>query len=186
MTATSKDDSPDSGFRLPLRKRSDLDEYGKKVYDLISGPGSRVLVGVRGPSGIRLYTPKLAELEHVLNQYLRYETGLSGPIRELAVLVVAREMDSQFEWDSHAPQALKEGLPQEIIDVVKYRRGVEGLPEKEAIVIQLGRQIFGKKKVDAETFARALKIFGLEQLVGVAALIGYYSSTAVLLAVFHE
>lgn len=184
MKAIPKDSNPGPGSRLPLLKRSDLDDYGEKVYDLMFGPGGRVLAGPEGPSGIRLYSPKVAELQYTLNQYLRYESGLSGPIRELAILVTAREMDSQFEWTTHEPQGLKDGLPQEIIDVVKYRRGVEGLPETEAVVIQLGRQIFGKKKVDADTFARALKIFGPRQLVEVVTLMGYYSSTAALIAAF--
>ena len=180
----AKDVDPNSGFRLPLLKREDLDEYGKKVLDKILGPGSRLQVGLRGPSGIRLYSPRVAETEHEGNQYLRYHSGLSGAIRELAILTTARELDSPFEWAAHEPQGLKDGLPQSVIDVVKYRKGVEGLPETEAVVIQLGRQIFGKKKVDAETFARALKIFGPKNLVDLVVLMGYYSSVSALLITF--
>ena len=178
------DVNQDSGSRLPLLKREDIDDYGKKVYDQMFGPGGRLLAGLRGPSGIRLYSPKVAELEYTLNQYLRYQSGLSGPIRELAILVTAREMDNQFEWTAHEPQGLKDGLPQAMIDIVKYRRGVEGLPETEAVVIQLGRQIFGNKKVDSDIFARALKIFAPRQLVEIVTLMGYYSSTAALLTAF--
>ena len=184
MTEIPKDVDPNSGFRLPLLKREDMDEYGKKVFDKILGPESRSLAGARGPHGIRLYSPKLAEMQYEVNQYLRYHTGLSGPIRELAILTTAREMDSPFEWAAHEPQGLKEGLPQSIIDAVKYRKGVEGFPETEALVILLGRQIFGKKKVDSDTFARALKIFGPKQLVDLVSLMGHYSSTAALLTVF--
>ncbi len=179
-----KDVNPDSGFRLPLPKREDLDDYGKKVYDQMFGPGGRTLVGIRGPSGIRMYSPKVAELQSALNQYLRYGSGLSAPIRELAILVTAREMDNQFEWAAHEQRGLKDGLPQGIIDVVKYRRRVQGLPETEAVVIKLGRQIFGKKKVDSDIFARALKIFGTKHLVELVSLMGYYSSVGVLLTAF--
>ncbi len=179
-----KDVDPNSGFRLPLLKKEDLDEYGKKVFDKMLGPGGHLLVGQRGPTGIRLYSPKLAEMHHEQSQYLRYHSGLSGPVRELAILTTAREMDSPFEWAAHEPQGLKEGLPQSIIDVVKYRKGVEGLPETEAVVIQLGRQIFGKKKVDSDTFARALKIFGPKHLVDLVGLMGSYSATAALLTAF--
>lgn len=179
-----KDVYPESGFRLPLPKRDDFDDYGKKVYDKRVGPGARSLRGLRGPSGIRLYSPKMAELSTVLSQYLRFETAFSGQIRELAILVTAREMDNQFEWAAHEPEALKEGLPKEIIEVVKHRKSVEGLPEKEAVIIQFGRQMFGKKKVDSETFARALKIFGPKDLVDLVSLMTNYSSTASLLDAF--
>ena len=175
---------PESGFRLPLPKRDDFDDYGKKVYDKMLGPGSNLLRGLRGPFGIRMYSPKLAEYSKMLIQYLRFESGFNGRIRELVILVTAREMNSQFEWAAHEPEGLKEGLPQEIIDVVKYRKSVGGLPETDAVIIQFGRQMFGQKKVNSETFARALKIFGPKQLVDLVSLMTHYSSTAALLDAF--
>lgn len=184
MKDLPKDINPDSGFRLPLLNREDLDDDGVKAYEKIFGPGGRSLAGQRGPSGIRMYSPKVAELEYTLNQYLRYESGLSGPIRELTILVTAREMDNQFEWTAHEPQGLKDGLSQATIDVVKFRMGVAGLPETEAVIIQLGRQIFTKKKVDSDVFALALEIFGPKQLVELVTLMGFYSSTAALLTAF--
>ena len=179
-----KDVYPESGLRLPLPKRDDMDDYGKKVYDKIVGPGGRTLVGLRGPSGIRLHSPKLAELANALNQYQRYDSGINGRIRELAILVTAREMGSQFEWTAHEPVALKEGLQQEIINVVKYRKSVAELPETEAVIIQLGREMFGQRKVNSETFARALKIFGPKELVDLVGLMASYSSTAAELCAF--
>jgi 4-carboxymuconolactone decarboxylase len=100
-------------------------------------------------------------------------------MRELAILVTAREMDSQFEWTAHEPVAIKEGLSQEIIDVVKYRRDVAELPETEAVIIQFGREMFRNKRVSSETFACALKIFGPKRLVDLVALMANYSATAV-------
>lgn len=179
-----KDVYAESGFRLPLPKRDDLDEYGKKVFDKMAGRGERSLRGLRGPTGIRMYSPKLAELSNALSQYLRFDAGFSGRIRELAILVTAREMDNQFEWAAHEPEALKEGLPKETVEVVKYRKGVEGLPETDAVIIQFGRQLFGQKKVNSETFARALKIFGSKRLVDLVSLMTNYSSTAALLDAF--
>ena len=119
-----------------------------------------------------------------MSQYLRYQSGLSGTVRELAILITAREMNSPFEWAAHEQQGLKEGLSPSVIDVVRYRKGLDGLPETEAVVIQLGRQIFGKNKVDSETFAHALKIFGPKHMVDLVTLMGYYSSVAALLCAF--
>jgi hypothetical protein len=74
VTAFPKDVYPDSGFRLPLLKRDDLDDDGKKMYDLAVNPNSRTIAGLQGPAGIQLYSPKLASLERELNQYLRAST----------------------------------------------------------------------------------------------------------------
>jgi 4-carboxymuconolactone decarboxylase len=183
-SAVPKDVYPDSGFRLPLLKREALDDQGKKLYDQASSQDGRNIVGLRGPTGIRLYSPKVGELQVELNQYLRFEAGIPGPMRELAILVTARETNSQFEWAAHQPVALREGLGQAAIDVVKYRKSTAGLPEAEAVVIQLGRQIFGDKKVSPDIFARALKVFGDRGLVNLVSLMGGYSSTAALLTTF--
>jgi 4-carboxymuconolactone decarboxylase len=182
--ALPKDVYPDSMFRLPLAKREDLDDRGKKIYDNIVSPNNPTIAGLRGPAGILLSDPKLAELETALNQFLRYGSGLSGRFRELAILVTAREAHSQFEWAAHEPQAIQEGLDQKTIAIVRDGRSTKGLPEMDAVVIELGRQMFGQKIVDSETYASALKLFGPRGLVDLVALMGNYYGTAALLSTF--
>ena len=116
-----------------------------------------------------------------VNQYLRYETTLDRRLTELAILVTARELDQQFEWTAHEPAALKEGLEPAIVDVVKHRKPVDGLGEKEAVIVSFGREVFRERKVRAETFARAVDLFGTRGVVDLAALMGNYASTAVIL-----
>jgi len=179
-----KDVYPESGFRLPLPKRADLDERGKEMYDQIAGPSHRVIAGLQGPLGILLYDPELAELSFALNQFLRFRAGIPGRVRELAILVAARESRSQFEWGAHEPEALREGIDPKTIDIVRYGRSGEELPERDSVVIELGRQMFGQQKVDSDTFARALKLFGPRGLVNLVSLMGNYYGTAALLATF--
>jgi hypothetical protein len=129
---------PRSGMRLPLPSREDLDEAGKKAYDRGMTPGATI-AGLQGPAGIQLYSPKTAAASSGLNRYLRFEAGFTPHVREVAILITAREMDSQFEWVAHEPEALKEGVPQKVIDVIKYRRSTDGLDETDALIIELGR-----------------------------------------------
>jgi 4-carboxymuconolactone decarboxylase len=183
-TATMPADiDPHSGFRLPLPKREDLDEAGKKIYDDASRPGAS-LVGLQGPSGIRLYSTKTAPWLTSLNRHLRFEAGIAPRIREIAILVTAREMDSQFEWVAHEPEALKVGVPQQTVDAIKYRRATSGLDERDALVIALGRQLWREHKVDSATFANAKVLFGPHQLVDIVLLMGNYAGTAALLTAF--
>ena len=116
-----------------------------------------------------------------VNQYLRYETALEQRLTELAILVTARELDNQFEWTAHEPVALKEELDPEIIDVVKHRRPISGLGTKEALIISLGRKLFRERKVDSETFAHALEVFGPRGIVELASVMGNYAGTAIML-----
>jgi 4-carboxymuconolactone decarboxylase len=177
---------PESLSRLPLLKREELDDDGRRYYDAVTGPQSRTLVGLRGPSGIWLHSPKLAMHLRGANQYLRYGTALGRRLTELAILVTARELDHQFEWTAHEPVALKEGLEPEIIDVVKYRKPIAGLGEQEAAIIGLGREVFRDRKVRPETFARAVVLFGRPGVLDLAALMGDYAMTAIILTTFDQ
>jgi 4-carboxymuconolactone decarboxylase len=177
---------PESLSRLPLRRREDMDEQGRRFYDAVAGPQSRTLVGLRGPSGIWLHSPVLGERMRTVNQYLRFETALGRRLTELAILVTAREMDSQFEWTAHEPAALADGLSQEIIDVVKHGKPAAGLGPEESAIVALGREAFREGKVSSATFARAVALFGEEGVVNLAALMGNYAATALMFAVVDQ
>ena len=179
-TQMPSDIDPRSGMRLPLPNREDLDEAGKRAYDRGTTPGATI-AGLQGPAGIQLYSPKTAAAASGLNRYLRFEAGFTAHVREVAILITAREMDSQFEWVAHEPEALKEGVPQKVIDVIKYRRSTEGLDETHALIIELGRQLWRDHKVKSETFAKLKAIFGPNRLIELVMLMGNYAGTAALL-----
>jgi hypothetical protein len=63
-----------SGFRLPLPKREDLDENGRKTYDRGTTPGATI-AGLQGPSGIQLYSTKTAPFHIALNTYCAVRPG---------------------------------------------------------------------------------------------------------------
>jgi 4-carboxymuconolactone decarboxylase len=174
------DIDPQSGFRLPLPKREDLDEAGKAHYDRATVPGASI-AGLQGPTGVGLYSPKASAHARALNRYLRFEAGFAPRIREIAILTTAREMDSQFEWSAHEPEALKEGVEPRVIDLIKHRLSIAGLDETDATVIELGRQIFRDHKVTPETFAKVKTLFGPNKLVELVMLMGNYAGTAALL-----
>jgi 4-carboxymuconolactone decarboxylase len=174
------DIDPRSGMRLPLPNREDLDDAGKKAYDRGMTPGATI-AGLQGPAGIQLYSPKTAAACSGLNRYLRFEAGFTPHVREVAILITAREMDSQFEWVAHEPEALKEGVPQNVIDVIKYRRSTDGLDETDALIIELGRGLWRDHKVKSETFKKLQSLFGSTRLVELVMLMGNYAATAALL-----
>lgn len=175
----------DSGCRLPAIKRDDLDEQGRKLYDsLVGRTGETSIAGLRGPGGLNLYSPQAAEHLIGLSQYLRYKSGMSARVREMAILVTARELDHQFEWTAHEPIALKEGVPAEVIEIIKSRKTTENLSTMDATIIELGRQIFGERKVTSAVFACARKLFGDRGLVELVMLMGNYSAVAALLTAF--
>jgi 4-carboxymuconolactone decarboxylase len=186
MGALPEDVYPESLSRLPLLRREEMDEAGQRLYDEVVSPRSRTLAGLQGPSGIWLHSPRLGAFTRAANQYLRYETDLGRRLTELAILVTARELDSQFEWTAHEPAALRDGLDQEIIDVVKHGKPLEGLRPKEALIIGFGRELFREKHVRSGTYAQAVEAFGRQGVLDLVALMANYASTALIFRVVDQ
>lgn len=186
MTTMPNDIYPESGCRLPLPERETLDDSGKKIYDQVIGPAIKTGADLRGPAGILLHSPRVAQYHVGQFHYLTFESGLSDQVRELAILVIARELDSRYEWAAHESLAFKAGVPEDIVELIKHRRSLDGLPETESIVIQLGREIVEKRKASSGTYAQALKIFGKKGLVDLVALMAHYAATAVILSAFDK
>ena len=118
-----KDVFPDSRNRLPLIKREDLDERGRKAYDdaAASNSGSGVPQGV---AAIRL---------HGSGVDVRWASPLGRRLTELAIVTTARERDQPYEWSLHEMEAVAVGLDPAVIDVVRYRKPLTGVGEKEAV-----------------------------------------------------
>lgn len=178
------DIDPQSGCRLPSPNRDELGPEGRRIYDSLADPSGGTLRGLRGPGGIMLHSEELARRARPVNQYLRNESGIEPSLRELAILATARELDSQFEWAAHEMEALRVGVPANVIDAIKHRRPLDTIDPDDAVVIALAREIFTARRVASDTFARALARLGRKRLVELVALMGNYAATAALLTAF--
>ena len=115
------------------------------------------------------------------------EASVGRPLMGLAILVTAREHDQQYDWTLNELAARKDGLDPAVIDVVRNRKAVTGLGEKEATLIEFGRELFGKHHVSAETYARAVKVFGQRDLSDfVVGLMARHASDAGMLTAFDQ
>jgi 4-carboxymuconolactone decarboxylase len=178
------DIDPQSGCRLPLPRREELGPEGRAIYDSLADPNGGTIRGLRGPGGIQLHSEELARRSRPVNHYLRHESGLGARLRELAILATARELDGQFEWAAHEEEALRAGVPADVIETIKHRRDLATIDPADAVVVALAREIFTARKVGSATFARALALFGRKKLVELVALMGNYAATAALLTAF--
>ena len=104
----------------------------------------------------------------------------------LAVLVTAREYDSQYQWTMNELAARPDGLETSIIDIVRYRTAVTDIAAEEAAVIEFGRELFGQHWVSPQTYARALEIFGERDLVDFVDLMAQHASETTLLTAFDQ
>ena len=175
---------PETGCRLPPLRRDDLDARGRAAYDRQLDPALGSIVGLRGPTGIRLHSPAIAENAQAMVRFFRTETLLDAQTREIAIITTARAHDSQFEWAAHAPLAAKVGVGDATIDAVRHNRPLDGLPARDALIISLGRELFGARKLSQDLYEQALAHFGERGLVELITLMTMYAGTASLLAAF--
>jgi 4-carboxymuconolactone decarboxylase len=173
---------PESLSRLPPMQRESLDAEGQRIWDTIAGGRGMPRTG---PAPVSMYSPGAAAPIQALNQYLR--KTVAGPrYFELAALLAAREFDQQYEWSGHEPAAIRAGLEQSVIDVVKFNKDVAGLPEKDATVIRLGRALFRDHKVSSELWAKTVEFFGRQGAVEIVATMGDYVMAGFMLTAVDQ
>ncbi len=180
----------DSWARLPAVQRSQLDAEAARVYDMFTSPGGGYEDGLRGPLGMWMYSPEMAEGAWMLRQRVRYGTDKDQRLTELTIIATARELSNQYEYSAHEPLGRVAGLEQEIMDFVKFRRPmseadeVPGMGEVEKLIVQFTRELVSTPKVSQETFARAVRLLGQEGVMDLTGLIGYYNFVAMTLKAF--
>lgn len=176
--------------RLPQVRREDLDAIGQNAFDTYVRPGTGYDTGLRGPIGMWMHSPVLAEALFDVRQRMRYGSAKGQRLTELTIITTAREIDNQYVYTSHEPAARRNGLEQEIIDIVRFREpldgsiAVDGLGEVERVIIQFTRELINEDKVSSETFARAVDVFGNEGVMDLTGLIAYYHFTALTIKAF--
>ena len=166
------DINPVTLSRLPPVTPEDLDEEGRRLLaarpDAKPGPG---------PTHITNYSPR--------ERSLGIPSGEGSPVGarffQLAVLIVAREINQQYEWTAHEPAGRRQGLEQSVIDVVKHRRSVAGLSEKDAAFITFGRTLLREHKVSSTMWADMVRLFGRQQTVQLMTIMGDYLRVGIML-----
>jgi 4-carboxymuconolactone decarboxylase len=179
--ALPADIDPQSFSRLPLLTRDDMkDEDGKRIYDMLAG-GPGKTVGATGPVAISLYSPKVAEAIQMLNQYLRFHGILKARDFEVAILVVAREFDQQYEWSGHEMGARSAKVPQPVIDAIRFNKDATGFSDQDTLLITFTRQLLHQHRLDSDLYAKAVAVFGKQGTLELATIIGDYAMAAMML-----
>jgi len=151
--------------RLPPVTAEDLDEEGRQLLakNPVTNPGP-------GPTHVTSYSPN--------GRTLGVPTGTNSPVGarnfQLAVLIMAREIDQQYEWTAHEPAGVRQGLEQSVIDVVKYNRDVAGLSDKDATLITFGRTLYRQHRVSSELWQKMVGHFGRQHTVQLMMIMGDY------------
>ncbi len=162
--------------RTPIVTRESVPERERQAFDTFVA--NRGEVPTTGPGSVMLNAPEVAQRALGLALYLRTDTSLSPRIRELAMLLAARENDCQFIWNAHAPAARRAGLRDEIVDALRDRMELPGPAEDEIAVVNYGREFFRTRRVSQEAFDAVAAQFGVNGATELTTLMGCYAMLA--------
>jgi 4-carboxymuconolactone decarboxylase len=130
-----------------------------------------------GPFVPLLRSPELMTRLQRVGEYLRFESGLPAHLRELAILLIARRWDQDFEWGHHVPLARAAGLAEPVIAAVSRDAEPVG-PEDVRAVWHLLSELLDTREVLDQTYQRARDVLGESGIVEIVATAGYYTTLA--------
>ena len=152
------------------------------VFDKIrSGPRGLV----EGPLRVWVASPEFAEHAQALGAFCRYGTRLPPRLSELAILVVGAYWRSGFEWHVHAPIALKAGVHPDAVAAIREGREPKLAEADERAAYRFARELLETRTVSADTYEAAIETFGLEAVVELVGILGYYTLISMTINAFH-
>ncbi len=147
----------------------------------------RVMAGPRGaligPFRPLLHSPELMDRVQQVGEHIRWGSEIPGDLREMAILMVARRWDQEFEWRYHLPIAHNCGLSRDITDQLGRGERPQDLTPMRDAAWRLVDEVLCSGSARPVTIGTALDILGTRQVVELISTIGYYTTLAYVMNV---
>lgn len=159
----------------PLTAKADLPPEHADVADAVV----KVFGHIRGPFSMLLHSPKLAEQLLPLVTFVREKSLVEPNLRFAGILTAARENESAYVWAAQVEQARKNGIREELIDLIRAKGDPAKLPAGEREVVAYVRQLVRTKRIDEAAFdalKNAHSAQWLVELTGIVSFFGFVST----------
>jgi 4-carboxymuconolactone decarboxylase len=169
--------------RVPeITRREEVAEDQRQHYDAIMASRDRI----GAPYNFLLHVPDLADRTAHLIGYALFASQVPRDIQELAVCVVAGEMDCLFEWAAHAKQAREAGVREEALEAIARWSAPAGLTAEEAEIVRYVHELLrSPHRITPETFEALKARLGVTRVVELTGIIGAYVGLACSLNAFE-
>jgi 4-carboxymuconolactone decarboxylase len=134
-----------------------------------------------GPFVALLASPELLTKVSALGEYLRYRSALPPRLSEFTILVTAAHWRQPYEWDLHAPIALKAGVTQATLEALTAGERPPALAEDEAALYDFCRAVHERTQPGNALRARAVQAVGEQGVIDAIGICGYYALLAMVL-----
>jgi len=132
-----------------------------------------------------LHSPKLAERVLPLVTFFRDESVVDAKLRSIAILSAVREREAAYVWAAQVGAARRNGLREEVIDVLRAKGDPAKLPEEERDIVTYVRQLMRTNRVDQAVFDALQKRHGTQWLVELTAAANYFALLSAVVNAFE-
>lgn len=140
------------------------------------------------PAPLKLFR-MVAHAETAYGPWLQYggalltQLELDPLLRELAILQVARQVGSEYEWVQHDPIARAVGATAEQVDAIHSGRDDDpSFDSDQSLVLRVTRTTVTEGSASEEQVAELEQRLGARQVVELLLVIGNYTAIAMLIA----
>jgi 4-carboxymuconolactone decarboxylase len=168
-----------------LHYREMTDEQRTLLYNVVNSARAVTNATGNGPFNLLLRSPQVGELSQQLGNAIRFSSGLSGRLRELATLMAGRAWTSSYEWYAHARYALDEGIEPAVVAAIAAheRPDLAAMPAEDAMVWRVADELLYTRRITDATYDQAVAVLGERQLLTTVTIAAYYEYVSMLLNV---
>jgi 4-carboxymuconolactone decarboxylase len=157
--------------RVPIPERKDLSKEGQAAWVSYLASRGKMATNFKAFAYSGVLMERLADL----GAYLRFQGPLPQDLREIAIIVTARQMDAHFVWTAHAPAARREGVKEEVISAIQGHRPIpESATAEQRAVVRYAESLLTKHDVEDRLFEEVKGYVGVQGVIDLSMLIGYY------------
>jgi 4-carboxymuconolactone decarboxylase len=152
---------------------------GTQHFPLTTADGA-----LTGPFGVMVHEPALGAPLQELGSAVRYATGLTARVRELAILTVAAHTGCAFEQYAHERIGRAAGLDDDELAALASGTFTSGDPVEQAAYDLCRRLLDGRSRLTDGEYADMAGALGTTTMTELVVLVGYYRTLAQLLDVY--
>ena len=165
----------------PLDPEAFTDKQDKVYQSIINGPRGKF----GGPFPALIHASEISDKIQSLGESIRFNTTLPSSLREIAVLCVARYWRNEVEWNAHVVIALKEDVSIETIKSILLEHALQDTFTQTQLVISICAQLQHSHTIENDTYRMAIEFLGVEQVVELISIIGYFTLLSMVLNSFE-
>ncbi len=137
-----------------------------------------------GPFGVMVHEPAMGAPLQELGSAIRYRTGLSDRVREIAILAVAAHTGSAFEQYAHERVGRAVGLTDDELSALAAGTYSSADPVEEVSYALCRRLLRDRSRLTGREYADLAQALGTTTITELVVLVGYYRTLAQLLDVY--